>query len=360
MRMSPESAETTASSIYSDGYTLIENASLRARNSLRVDARAALLAEVHDADALPALFASPALRGRHVLVLGEGSNVLFTGDFNGAIVTLKTRGIEIIEENGNRARIRIAAGEPWNDVVRWSLAHGLCGLENLSLIPGSTGAVPVQNIGAYGVELTEFVHKIQAFDLREYQPVSFDKTQCDFSYRDSCFKREPDACLITSLELDLFKTREPVLDYAGLRQELLAMGVEGKPTPAQVSQAVIRLRTRKLPDPVLIPNAGSFFKNPVVSRDQAQTLQRAYPALPSWPVDQDNSKLSAAWLIETAGFKGVREGDAGVSERHALVLVNHGDASGAQLWALAQRVRTGVRERFSILLEPEPRIIGVI
>src|SRR5690348_3473397 len=340
------------------GYTLREDASLRARNTLRVDARAALLAEVHDANALEKLLDWPAVRGMRMLVLGEGSNLLFVGDFDGLVVTLKTSGIEIIDEDANSARVRIAAGEHWNDVVRWSLAHDLCGLENLSLIPGTAGAAPVQYIGAYGVELETFVHTVEAFDLREHRMVKFTRDECAFAYRDSRFKREPDHWLIMSLELDLPKQREPVLDYSGVREELAAMRVEGKPTSAQVAEAVVRLRTRKLPDPALIPNAGSFFKNPIVAREQAGALKREHSALPLWPVDDSRAKLSAAWLIETCGFKGAREGNAGISERHALVLVNHGNASGAQLWTLAQHVREGVQQTFGVMLEPEPRVIG--
>ncbi|HJU25296.1 MAG TPA: UDP-N-acetylmuramate dehydrogenase [Rhodanobacteraceae bacterium] len=340
------------------GYTLAEEASLRSRNTLRVDARARLLAEMHDAGALAGLLDWPAVRGMRKLVLGEGSNVLFAGDFDGLVVTLKTSGIETVEQDAGMARLRIAAGEHWNDVVRWSLAHGLCGLENLSLIPGTAGAAPVQNIGAYGVELEEFVHGVEAFDLRERRLVAFDRDGCAFAYRDSRFKQEPDRWLITSLELDLPRDREPLLDYAGVREELAAMRVEEKPTAAQVAEAVVRLRTRKLPDPALIPNAGSFFKNPILPRAQAEALKHAHPALPLWPLDDAHAKLSAAWLIETCGFKGMREGDAGIYERHALVLVNHGRATGAQLWSLARRVREGVRERFGIELEPEPRVIG--
>ncbi|MBS0431900.1 MAG: UDP-N-acetylmuramate dehydrogenase [Proteobacteria bacterium] len=340
------------------GHALIEDASLRTRNTLRVQARAKLLAEVRDIAALPKLFAWPAVKNMRALVLGEGSNVLFTGDFDGLVVTPKMRGIEITGEDERAARLRIAAGEAWNDVVRWSLARGLCGLENLSLIPGSAGTAPVQNIGAYGVELDEFVHAVEAFDLREQRPTIFARSDCAFAYRDSRFKREPDRWLITALELELPKSREPVLGYAGVRDELEAMRVQGRPTPMQVAEAVVRLRTRKLPDPALIPNAGSFFKNPVIARGHAETLKRAHPALPLWPSGDAQAKLSAAWLIEAAGFKGVREGDAGISERHALVLVNHGAATGAQLWALAQRVREGVRARFDVALEPEPRIIG--
>lgn len=341
-------------------YLISENAPLRARNTLRVDARAALLIEVHDSAALPQLFALPMLQDRHVLVLGEGSNVLFTQDFDGLVVTLKTRGIEILQGDSEGARVRVAAGEHWNDVVRWSLGHGLCGLENLSLIPGTAGAAPVQNIGAYGVELDEFVHTVEAFDLHEHRMVVFGKDDCGFAYRDSCFRREPDRWLITALTLDLPKQRKLVLDYAGVRDELSTMGVDAEPTAPQVAEAVVLLRTRKLPDPAVIPNAGSFFKNPIVQMDQANVLQNRHTSLPLWPVGAKHAKLSAAWLIETCGFKGAREGDAGISDRHALVLVNHGNASGAQLWALAQRVRKGVRERFSVVLEPEPRVIGSI
>lgn len=353
--MVPESAPP----IDLGGYTLVEDASLRTRNTLRVDAHTALLAEVRDASALARLFDWPAVRDMRKLVLGEGSNVLLAADFTGLIVILKAHGIELLGEDDGYVRVHVAAGEHWNDVVRWSLAHGLCGLENLSLIPGSTGAAPVQNIGAYGVELDTFVHAVEAFDMREQRLVAFDRTDCAFAYRDSRFKREPDRWLITSLELNLPRRCEPVLEYAGMREELAAMGVRDKPSPAQVSEAVVRLRTRKLPDPAITPNAGSFFKNPIVQREQADTLKRANPAVPLWPMDDSHAKLSAAWLIETCGLKGTRDGDAGISERHALVLVNHGDATGAQLWALAQRVREGVHSRFGIMLEPEPRVIGV-
>lgn len=346
------------SSVDLGGYALIEDASLRTRNTLRVAARAALLAEVRDAGAATRLLEWPALHGMPILVLGEGSNVLFAGDFDGLVVTLKTRGIEVVGDDADSSRLRIATGEAWNDVVRWSLARGLCGLENLSLIPGTAGAAPVQNIGAYGVELDEFVHAVEAFDLRERRIERFAKNGCAFAYRDSRFKREPDRWLITALELDLPKRREPVLGYAGVREELDAMGIASAPTHAQVAEAVVRLRTRKLPDPARIPNAGSFFKNPVVALETARGLQHEYPALPMWPLDEAHAKLSAAWLIESAGFKGVREGDAGISDRHALVLVNHGHATGAQLWALAQRAREGVRARFGVSLEPEPRVIG--
>ncbi|MGH8114281.1 MAG: UDP-N-acetylmuramate dehydrogenase [Rhodanobacteraceae bacterium] len=339
------------------GFTLTENASLLHRNTLRVDAQAAWLAEVHDAATVPELLAHTALCSRPPLLLGEGSNVLFVDDYPGTIVSMRTRGVEVLDEDETATHIRVAAGEHWDDFVRWTLTHGHAGLENLILIPGSVGAAPMQNIGAYGVEVGEFVESVDAFDLQERRPVRFDNPQCDFAYRDSVFKRHPDRWLITAMIVRLPRARVPRTDYAGLADELARMGVAHS-APIHIAEAVIALRTRKLPDPAVIGNAGSFFKNPVVATSQAEAIRAAHPQLPCWPAPDNTTKLSAAWLIESCGFKGLREGDAGISNRHALVLVNHGDATGAQLWALAQRVRDGVRERFGAVLEPEPRIIG--
>ncbi|MGH8145476.1 MAG: UDP-N-acetylmuramate dehydrogenase [Rhodanobacteraceae bacterium] len=341
----------------SSGYTLTENAPLRDRNTLRVDAHARRLAEIHDAAAIPKLLALPALRNQSLLLLGEGSNVLFTSDFDGAIMTMKARGVEVLSEDRDAVRIRVAAGEHWDDFVRWTLAHGYAGLENLILIPGSVGAAPMQNIGAYGVEAGEFIETVEAFDLAKNRFTSFNRSECEFGYRDSVFKRHPDHWLITAITVRLPRTHAPRIEYAGLRDELARMGID-TPAPIHVADAVVALRTRKLPDPAVIGNAGSFFKNPLVPINQAEALRRDHPQLPCWPAATETSKLSAAWLIETSGFKGLRDGDAGISNRHALVLVNHGHASGAQLWALAQRVREGVRARFGVMLEPEPRIIG--
>ena len=337
------------------GYSLIEDAPLAARNTLRVAARAALLAEVHDASALPELFAYPAVRAGNLLVLGEGSNVLFTGDYAGTVIAMATRGVEVLDDD-TRVLIRVAAGERWDDFVRWSLGRGYAGLENLILIPGTVGAAPLQNIGAYGVEAGEFIHAVEAWDRPSQRAVTLDHDACGFAYRDSIFKRAPDRWLITAVVFALPRARTLRLDYAGVREELAAMGV-AQPAPFHVAEAVLRLRTRKLPDPAVIGNAGSFFKNPVVPVAQAATLKREHPDLPTWPVPGDYAKLSAAWLIEACGFKGLRDGDAGISNRHALVLVNHGQARGAELWALAQRVQTGVQARFGVALEPEPRII---
>lgn len=338
------------------GYTLIEHAPLAARNTLHVAAHAALLAEVHDAAKLPELLDFPAVRNGQVLVLGEGSNVLFTEDFPGTVLVMATRGVHV-ESQGNGERIDVAAGERWDDFVRWSLGQGYAGLENLIMIPGTVGAVPIQNIGAYGCEVAEFVAAVEAWDMHDRRLVTLDHATCAFAYRDSVFKHEPGRYIVTAVRFVLPRDRPLRTDYAGLDEQLARMGV-AKPAPFHVAEAVVRLRTKKLPDPAVIGNAGSFFKNPLVAAAQAESLRRQYPECPVWPQADGRCKLSAAWMIESCGYKGWREGDAGISNRHALVLVNHGHASGPQLWALAQKVMLGVQQKFGVQLAPEPMVIG--
>ncbi|MGH8091180.1 MAG: UDP-N-acetylmuramate dehydrogenase [Rudaea sp.] len=338
------------------GYRVTEDADLTRRNSFRVPARAQWLIEVGDARALPEVFDLGATQRSPLLILGEGSNVLLTRDWPGVVLSPVMRGIGILEDRGDNASVRVEAGENWNEFVHWSLGHGFAGLENLILIPGSAGAAPIQNIGAYGVEAREFIDVVEAFDRRDGRLVRLDNATCAFAYRDSLFKREPDRYLVCAVELRLPRERELRLDYAGVREELAAMKIDA-PSHAAVAEAVMRLRLRKLPNPAEIGNAGSFFKNPVVSAAQAGDLRRAHPALPSWPAEDGRCKLSAAWLVESAGFKGFREGDAGVSERHALVLVNRGAATGEQIRALAHRIVDAVQARFGVRIEPEPRIV---
>ncbi|HKT32888.1 MAG TPA: UDP-N-acetylmuramate dehydrogenase [Gammaproteobacteria bacterium] len=336
-------------------FTLTPNASLLKHNTFRVPARAVWLAEVNNADALPELLALPEVRGKPLLVLGDGSNVLFTRDFDGLVIIVAAHGIEILEDDGASVRIHASAGENWNGLVRWTLSQDLCGLENLSLIPGRVGAAPIQNIGAYGAELAETLVSVEAFDRTMGKSARLTREQCGFRYRDSIFKQQPERWIITSVELRLHHSAPLKLDYAGVREELAAMGI-AQPTATNVADAVCRLRLRKLPDPAVIGNAGSFFKNPIVSNGEAEKLQVAHPGLPVFNAP-DGKKLSAAWLIERCGWKGRRDGDAGVSEKHALVLVNHGKATGAQIWLLAQRIRDSVQGRFGITLEPEPRVL---
>jgi UDP-N-acetylmuramate dehydrogenase len=338
------------------GYTLIENAPLVTRNTLRVAAWAKLLAEVRDATKLPELLDFPAIRASRPFVLGEGSNVLITGDIDGAVIAMDTRGVHV-EQDGDIARIAVAAGERWDDFVRWTLGQGFAGLENLILIPGTVGAAPIQNIGAYGTEVAEFIESVEAWDLIERRVVTLDRSACAFAYRDSLFKHEPDRFIVTAVRFALPRSHTLRLDYAGIREELKRMGID-KPAPFHVAEAVVHLRTRKLPDPAVIGNAGSFFKNPIVDAVQGEALKREHAQLVAWPGHDARWKLSAAWLIEAAGFKGMRDGDAGISNRHALVLVNHGKATGQELWAFAQRVIDGVQTRFGVRLELEPMLIG--
>ncbi|MCM2313006.1 MAG: UDP-N-acetylmuramate dehydrogenase [Steroidobacteraceae bacterium] len=340
----------------SDAYTLVENAALAPLNTLRVAATARWLATVREAAALPAVLALPAARGP-VLVLGEGSNILFAADFAGLVLQLSFAGSSVVADDGTTATVRAEAGVGWNSFVDWTLARGLGGLENLALIPGHVGAAPIQNIGAYGVEVAASIECVEAWDLESGRAVRIARDRCGFGYRDSLFKREPGRRIVTAVEFRLTRHAPLRLDYAGVREELDAMG-SSEPTAPQVAEAVRRLRRRKLPDPAVIGNAGSFFKNPVVEAACATRLRESWPDLPVFDAGPDHRKLSAAWLIERCGWRGQRDGDAGIAAQHALVLVNHGRASGAELLAFARRVADSVVERFGVRLEPEPRIIG--
>jgi UDP-N-acetylmuramate dehydrogenase len=340
------------------GYQLAEDVSLQGRNTFRVPARAAMMADVRRSDALGELFDFAMLRHGPVLVLGEGSNLLFAADFPGVVICPTMAALSILEDDGGHALVRADAGVAWNDLVGWTLARGLVGLENMALIPGTVGAAPIQNIGAYGAEVGEFIETVEAFARDTGQLKRLVRADCGFAYRDSVFKREPERWVVTAVELRLPRQAELRLDYAGVREELAAMGV-GTPRAPHVAEAISRIRTRKLPNPALIGNAGSFFKNPILPLAQADALKEEHAALPVYPGDADATrKLSAAWLIEQAGWKGFREGDAGISAQHALVLVNHGNATGAQLLDLARRVAGSVLDQYGVVLDPEPRIIG--
>ena len=339
-------------------FRLLHDADLSGRNTFGVPARAPLLVEVADAGVLPSLFATE-LDGANVMVLGGGSNVLFAGDPEGPLLALRGERMAVLGETGDDVRVRADAGAGWDAFVRWTLARGLAGLENLALIPGTVGAAPIQNIGAYGVEASERILAVEAFEPAMGAMHRFTSMACGFAYRDSVFKREPGRYVVTAVEFALSRTGAPRVEYAGVRAELDAMGVAEAPTATQVADAVTAIRRRKLPDPAQVGNAGSFFKNPIVPAALAGDLLQAHPSLPEFPVaDAGARKLSAAWLIDQCGWKGHRDGDAGVAASHALVLVNHGAATGAQLLDLARRIAGSVAERFGVALEPEPRIVG--
>jgi UDP-N-acetylmuramate dehydrogenase len=340
-------------------WSLAENVPLRERNTFRVEATAQFFATVRDAAALPELLDDPRVRGLPRLVLGEGSNVLFAEPrHHGLIVHLGCAGASVIAEDDLVKRVRVEAACRWDTLVDWTLARGLQGLENLALIPGQSGAAPIQNIGAYGVEAGEMIEAVEAWDEAARKVRRLKTADCGFGYRDSAFKREPDRWIVTAVELELRTHGEPRVDYAGIREELGALG-HLPATPANVATAVRNLRRRKLPDPAQIGNAGSFFKNPVVEAGFAAALAAQYPGLPVHAAARPSDrKLSAAWLIERDGWRGFREGAAGISGQHALVLVNHGGATGGQLLDVARRVADSVERRFGVRLEPEPRIVG--
>ena len=341
-----------------DAIRVLADADLRTRNTFGIPARARHLVEVSDARALPDVLARPELRDGIALVLGGGSNLLFAGDLDGTALALTGDRIDVLADDGEQVRLRVEAGAHWHALVMRTVADGLGGLENLALIPGTVGAAPIQNIGAYGVEVRDAIVAVDAFEPATGAVHRLDAQACGFAYRDSVFKRQPDRYVVTAVEFALTRRARLRLDYAGLREELATMDVHA-PTTADVARAVIAIRRRKLPDPAVLGNAGSFFKNPIVPAAHADALHAAHPALPVFRGDRDDTrKLSAAWLIDACGWKGHRDGDAGVSAAHALVLVNHGAATGAQLLDLARRIADSVHARFGVALEPEPRVVG--
>jgi len=334
-----------------------ENVSLKALNGFGIDVAARFLVRIESVEELQAVLENTQLPSQR-LILGGGSNVLFLGDYDGLVLHVAIKGRQFSSEDDDFRYVSVGAGENWHELVRWTVEQGLGGLENLSLIPGKAGAAPIQNIGAYGVELSQRFHELSAVRLGDGATSTMDATACEFSYRDSVFKDPAtNDLLIASLVLKLPKRWEPVLGYRGLDEQLKELGIE-QPDPRAISDAVCTLRKHKLPDPAVLGNAGSFFKNPTVDRDAWNELQAVEPKIVAFPEQQGQIKIAAASLIELCGWKGYREGDAGVSDKHALILVNHGDATGAQVHALARRIRDSVEERFHIRLEPEPVIIG--
>lgn len=333
------------------------NVDLATRNTLALPGRAAWLAEITAPEQLTRLadFAAP-----RRCVLGGGSNLVLRGDFDGLLLQMDIRGRALVAEDNSAWYVQAGAGENWADFVAWTLSQGWPGLENLSLIPGTVGAAPVQNIGAYGLELADRFHSLSAIDMTTGRSVALDQAACRFAYRDSVFKQEGwhlnARCVITAVTFRLPKDWQPLTRYAGLADELAAR-YQHAPTPGEVAEAVMAIRRRKLPDPSLLPNAGSFFHNPCIESGLAARLKAAHPALPTYPQDDGRVKLAAAWLIEQAGWKGKRLGPVGMYDRQALVLVNHGGAHGADVLALMQAVQNAVHTRFGIDLTPEPVFI---
>lgn len=324
-------------------------------NTFGIAAHARALVTLERAQDLPLLCADPVLRDWPRLVLGGGSNVLLTGDFPGLVLHVCIPGMAMVGETPDSVLVRAGAGENWHALVQWTLAQGLGGLENLSLIPGTAGAAPIQNIGAYGAELKQVLHSVTFFDFASGSERTLTAAACELAYRDSIFKRALHGRgVITELVLALPKAWQPNLAYAELANAL--QGVPG-PTPQHISDTVCAIRRRKLPDPGQLGNAGSFFKNPVVGSDLFHALKAKFPQLVSFAQPDGSHKLAAGWLIDQCGWKGRRIGDAGVYEKQALVLVNHGSASGPQMVALARQIQADVAARFGVQLEAEPVLV---
>ncbi|MBC7513186.1 MAG: UDP-N-acetylmuramate dehydrogenase [Herminiimonas sp.] len=358
------------------------NFSLRQFNTFGIDAAAHAFLDVTDSDMLQQVRADQALAALPRLILGGGSNIVLTRDFPGLVLHVATRGIAIVGQDAQRTLVRAAAGESWHGLVQWTLAQGLGGMENLSLIPGSVGASPIQNIGAYGVEVGDLIDTVRYHDMDTGEIVTLDRDGCEFGYRDSVFKhRLRDRAVILDVTFALPVHWRANLGYAELQQELEKVAARdttgdsstgaatdaataattgaAATTPATVSAAaisaaVIAIRTRKLPDPARVGNAGSFFKNPLVSAAKRNALLATLPGLVSHVQPDGAYKLAAGWLIDQCGWKGRSLGAAGVYEKQALVLVNRGNATGAEIMALAAAIRADVNARFGVLLEPEP------
>lgn len=325
---------------------------LRSYNSFGVAARAAHFAAVDGEGQLARAFEFADRRGLPVQVLGGGTNVLFTRDWPGLVVHLAGRGVRWLD--GDR-RVRAAAGESWHRLVAGSVEKGACGLENLALIPGSAGAAPIQNIGAYGVELADAFESARVYDRRRGAFRRMSAADCRFAYRDSVFRRpEGEGLVVWDITLRLGRRFRPRLEHPALRDALAG----GEPTPRRVFDAVCAVRSRRLPDPAALGNAGSFFKNPVLSRGRFEELRERHPALPGRAAaEPDRVRVPAGWLLDSLGWKGRSRGGASVDRRHALVIVNAGGASGPEIRDLARAMRDSVRERFGIALEPEVNIL---
>ncbi|MBA2547160.1 MAG: UDP-N-acetylmuramate dehydrogenase [Burkholderiaceae bacterium] len=336
---------------------LIEHdVSLRPFNTFGVDVRASMFARIGSIERLQQVLSDVRVIAAPRLVLGGGSNVLFTRDFDGCILKIEIPGVQC-EDAGESWRVRVGAGEGWHSIVERLIDDGKPGLENLALIPGSVGAAPIQNIGAYGVELAERFDSLRVWNFGAGSLQRMTSDECKFAYRDSVFKHQADRRLIVDVTFALPRKWSPVADYADVAAELRQRNVT-QPQARDIFSAVVAIRRRKLPDPLVFGNAGSFFKNPVVSRQQRTELIDRHPSLVSYDIGGGRYKLAAGWLIDACGLKGAVRGRAAVYDKQALVLVNLGGATGAEILALAREVQDAVRARFGIELDPEPRIIG--
>jgi UDP-N-acetylmuramate dehydrogenase len=330
--------------------------SLRCANTFGLEARAAYLATARAEEDAGAAVAFARDKGLPLLVLGGGSNLVLTRDFPGLVLAMRLAGKQLLRTEPDAWVVEAAAGENWHELVGWTVRHGYPGLENLALIPGTVGAAPIQNIGAYGVELAERLLAVRIFDPESGAIETLSGADCGFGYRDSVFKRSRRGAIVLSVQFRLPRPWQPVTRYGDVTAELAARGVT-EPQPQDIFDAVVAVRTRKLPDPAQVGNVGSFFKNPVVTADRHAALRAQEPELVSYPQADGSFKLAAAWLIDRCGFKGKALGRVGVHARQALVLINLGGAAGQEVLDAAEAIRAAVRQRFGVELEAEPVVV---
>jgi len=334
-----------------------ENVSLRNLITFHIDANARYYIKISTLGELQELIASGFLHKHPFLLLGGGSNILFTKDFEGLVIHIQNKGIEVQPTDNTTVFVKCAAGENWSDFVTFCVQRGFGGLENLSLIPGNVGSCPIQNIGAYGVEVKNSLISVEAIDLSTGKFRVFTNQECGFGYRDSIFKRElKGKVAIWSVTFSLNLCPSIHIEYGAITTELQLLGIVN-PCIADISKAVTRIRQSKLPDPEILGNAGSFFKNPVVSLEFAENLKKEFPGIVFFSQADGNAKLAAGWLIEHCGLKGFREGDAGVHQNQALVLVNYGKATGNDILDLAKNIQQSVNQHFGVYLEIEVNIV---
>lgn len=333
------------------------NYPLKSLNTFGLDVSTQQYVRVETVDDLKEIYLGPKFRTIKKMVLGGGSNVLFSRNWLGLIAHMAIPGVQVESENSDWVQVSAGAGENWHQLVMWAVEQGFGGIENLSLIPGTVGAAPMQNIGAYGVELKDVFHSLEALELKTGKVVRFYKEDCAFGYRFSVFKGEQKGnYIITRVFLTLSK--QPMLNtsYGAIGQVLGEKGIDN-PTIRDVSEAVMFIRQSKLPDPAEIGNAGSFFKNPVIERAHFEALEALHPDIPHYTLSPDEEKIPAAWLIEKCGWKGYRDGAIGVHDKQALVLVNHGGGKGMDIRKLAMEIMRSVHKEFQIELEPEVNMV---
>lgn len=334
-----------------------QNVSLKDYNTFGIEAKANHFAAFSSVDELKQLLRSEKTESSELLVLGGGSNILLTSDFHGLVLRNELKGIEIVDSTTDEAFVKAMAGETWHDFVLHTIDHDLGGIENLSLIPGSVGAAPMQNIGAYGVEIKDVFHELEALNRETLEVEMFDAAACQFGYRESVFKRAlKNQYIIISVTLKLSKTSTVNTSYGAIEKELAEMGIQ-RPSIRDVSNAVINIRRSKLPDPSKIGNSGSFFKNPVISAEQFEKLKQQFPEVANYPLPNGDVKIAAGWLIDQAGWKGKTIGNYGVHKNQALVLVNYGGANGQDIYELSEEILRSIKTTYGIDLEREVNIL---